>query len=337
MNVDFDPSAAVNFLRGIVRELREKRLWPVAVALIVAIVAVPLLLSKSASSAPVAQAPQSVPPPSAPAPLPALSVQSTPAQSRLTGRARDPFAQQASGKTSTTAAATSTAATAASAVTTAVAATTGTPASSSSGGASASSSSSGESTTSSTTTPTITYYYDAVDLAFGKFGTPLKTYAKAARLRVFPSVATPVAVYLGLKRDAKTAVFLVSLGAMTSGTGKCIPSASDCAFLDLKVGQDEVILIKKTDGSLVPYQLRVTKVYLVQTSSAAAAARLANARVSRAGRRVVVAAQRSAPDLPWPSYSPSTGFLSVATEQSAHSARLQRDIHSGVTLTSQSG
>jgi hypothetical protein len=145
---------------------------------------------------------------------------------------------------------------------------------------------------------------------------------------------TPVVVYLGLKRDGKTAVFLVSLGATTSGTGKCIPSASDCAFLDLKAGQDEVILIKKADGSVVPYQLRVTKVYLVKTSSAAAAARLANARVSRAGQSVVAGTQRSAPDLPWPSYSPSTGFLSTATAHSAHSAQLLQDAHWGVTLPS---
>ena len=44
--------SAMSFRRGIVNDLRERRLWPVAAALVLAIVAVPVLLARSAKTAP---------------------------------------------------------------------------------------------------------------------------------------------------------------------------------------------------------------------------------------------------------------------------------------------
>ena len=89
------------FLRGIANDLRSKKLWPVAAVLIAAIVAVPLALSKTTSShTPVAQASPGTPPPARA--IPALNVQTTPGQSKLTGRARDPFKQQGVSSTSST-------------------------------------------------------------------------------------------------------------------------------------------------------------------------------------------------------------------------------------------
>ncbi len=52
MNFDLDFSVVSRFFRGMVGELRQKKLWPVAALLVVALVAVPVLLSKSASPAP---------------------------------------------------------------------------------------------------------------------------------------------------------------------------------------------------------------------------------------------------------------------------------------------
>ena len=52
-----------NFLNGIVNDFREKKLWPIAVVLVAALVAVPVLLSKSSSSStPEAQVPVAAPP-----------------------------------------------------------------------------------------------------------------------------------------------------------------------------------------------------------------------------------------------------------------------------------
>ena len=64
----------MNILNGIVNDLREKKLWPIALVLLAALVAVPVLLSKSSSSTPEAQVPVTgAATPSAPA-LPAVSV-----------------------------------------------------------------------------------------------------------------------------------------------------------------------------------------------------------------------------------------------------------------------
>ena len=65
MNFDLDFSAVPRFFRGILSDLRQKRLWPVAVILLVAIVAIPVVLANSSSPTPVAQVPVATPPPAA--------------------------------------------------------------------------------------------------------------------------------------------------------------------------------------------------------------------------------------------------------------------------------
>src|SRR5579863_7801058 len=111
MNLEFDFSIVTRFLRGVVAELRQKRLWPVAAVLLAALVAVPILLSKSSSPAPVAQTPASTPPPSSGSSLPAISVQSTPVHTALKGSSRNPFGA-AAGAASPSTSATSSAVTA---------------------------------------------------------------------------------------------------------------------------------------------------------------------------------------------------------------------------------
>lgn len=340
MNFNLDLSAVKAFFQKIIGELREKRLWPVAVALLVAIVAVPVVLSNSSAPAPVRPAPQPTPPPAAATSLRTLNVQTTHAHSRLTGRARDPFTQQkvvvTSTTSSTTTAATTATSTATSAASTAAAATTSTPSSGSSASTNTSTSSAPSSETSPAPSVTVktTYYYDAVDLAFGKFGKQLKTYPDVDRLHIFPSSQSPVAVYLGLKRNAKTAVFLLSSGVSVSGLGKCIPSRTNCDFLDLQVDQPEILLAEGANGVVSTYELEVTRVHLVTVSSAAAAARMANARISHAGRKAVAAARRLTPGLPWPTYSPRTGYLTDPIAHMAKVARLTPDVHLGVILAS---
>src|SRR5262249_61231119 len=58
-------SRPMNTLKGIVNDLRQRRLWPVALALVVALVAVPVLLFPTGKSAPLPRPP---PPRGAPAP-----------------------------------------------------------------------------------------------------------------------------------------------------------------------------------------------------------------------------------------------------------------------------
>jgi hypothetical protein len=170
------------------------------------------------------------------------------------------------------------------------------------------------------------YDYDAADLAFGKFG-ETKTTKNAPRMRMFPSSNSPLVVYLGLKRDAKTAAFLVSNSVTVRGPGKCVPSPSTCDLLYLKVGQQE-LLLTNTNGTVVAYDLKVSNVRLVQVATAAAA-RIAKARVSQQGQLYVKAARHTDPSLPWPSYSQKTGFLTVPGPHVAQDVVQGPDMHMG--------
>ena len=83
-------------LKDIVTDLRQRRLWPVALVLVLALVAVPVLLSKKASSTPVAQLPATGAPTSLSTSGPAVTVEGTPNQTHLKGKARNPFTPQGS-------------------------------------------------------------------------------------------------------------------------------------------------------------------------------------------------------------------------------------------------
>ena len=86
----------MSFFNSIIKDLREKRLWPVAVVLLAGLVAVPMLLSKPAAKVPVAAAPHgSLAVAALPSKaLPVVTVTALTSHERITGRARDPFIQQ---------------------------------------------------------------------------------------------------------------------------------------------------------------------------------------------------------------------------------------------------
>src|SRR6476469_10030255 len=101
----------MNTLKGIVTDLRQRRLWPVALALVVALVAVPVLLHKNASGTPVAQLPATGAPTSLSTSGPAVTVEGTPNQTHLKGKGRDPFTPQNSTPSPSTGAAPATSST----------------------------------------------------------------------------------------------------------------------------------------------------------------------------------------------------------------------------------
>ena len=86
--------------RNMLKELLERKLWPIALVLVIALVAVPVLLTKKAPT-------DIVTPPTGPLPyssgttLPAISVQTSPGNSNLTGKGRSPFTPQHVATTST--------------------------------------------------------------------------------------------------------------------------------------------------------------------------------------------------------------------------------------------
>ena len=271
----------MTFLRSIVNDLREKRLWPVVAALTVALVAVPLVLSSSSGSVQVPQLPPTAPAASPAAAVPAVSVIAAPTNSRLTGPGRDPFTpRKLPPAKATTVSPASTASTAGTPGSNPPAHTAG--GSSPSAGTPAGSGSPAQQEPplrpktparpkipTAPSRPQTTYFVYSVDLAFGRLGQHARTYRNVARLTPFPSAKNPILVFLGIKSDGRTAVFLASSRLWASGRGSCLPSSGKCEFLDLKAGQQERLLVVNAHGGLDEYTLRLSAVRMTPISSGA--------------------------------------------------------------------
>jgi len=304
MNVDFDPSAALGFLRGIVRELREKRLWPFAVALLVAIVAVPVLLSKSSSRPPVAQASAPLPP-SAAISLPAVSVQSAPAPSRLRGTGHDPFAQH-TGKKSVTASATASGATGASGSSTPAARTTATTSGTLPPTTTTPTSITPNAKPTATTTALSATQSYHVTLAITNASGGLATVDPLERLSVLPSSQQPLLVELGVLNGGHRVLFVVQPGTVVNGPGTCTPGPVDCEILSLAQDQTEGISVQSPTGPVSIALFAVTGITTDRNSSATAADK-ARRTESAAGRALLDHSTLSALSLF--RYEPSLGAV----------------------------
>ena len=300
MNVNFDPAVVTAFLRRILTELRESRLWPFAAVLVVAIAAVPFVLTNSSSPQPVAQAPQGAPPPSQATSLPAIDVQTTPSQSRLPGRGRDPFAQQASGTSPTTSTTTATAPSSTAAGVAGSSSTTGssvprvTSVGAGTGGTvslpTATNTTPPSITQSSKPTPTLstlkpTQSYH-VTLAITNSSGGVDTIDPLERLAVLPSDQQPLLVELGVLQEGKRVLFVVEPGTVVSGPGVCTPGPIDCEILSLGQDQTEGISSNSGNGAVQGPLFAVTGITADGHPSVAAADKARNAE-STAGRALL--------------------------------------------------
>jgi hypothetical protein len=307
----------MSFFTGIISELRERKLWPIAVVLIVALVAVPVLLSKKAPTDLITPEAGAGLPYSTGTTLPAISIKTTPGNSQLAGRARNPFTPQHVGTTATTA-------TVASAPATTTAAT-GAGSTGSTGTSPTTSSSSGGSTTSSAapstsaptapkpTTPakpaptglTATQSYQ-VSLAITTSGGNLNTIDPLERLSILPNVKQPLLDELGVLQGGRKVVFVVEPGAVISGPGACTPGPIDCEILTLSPGQTEGVSQQTATGSTPVALFAVNAISAVQHPSVAAANQ-ARRTASQAGRELLANSPLSATSLF--QYDPSVGAV----------------------------
>jgi hypothetical protein len=295
----------MTFLKGILNDLLQRRLWPVPVALLAAIVAVPVLLSKQAP------APAPLPlshGPAAGTPVAAVSVNSSPPDSQPSGPSRDPFTQQAQPKTSTTSTSTGSSSTsqgsaASSSTSSGSAASTG---STSSGGSSTSTSTSTSSSGGSgSTTPAVSpvppgakptpaptgltakeSYDVALSITNSKGG--VNPIDPLERLSPLPSAGQPLVVELGVLQGGHRVLFAVQPGTVVSGPGACTPGPIDCEILS--VAQDQVETVSSGSTSV---SFAVTGITAQQhpSTSAANAARQA---VDKAGRNLLANSPLSA-------------------------------------------
>lgn len=288
----------MSILRDIKTDLVEKRLWPVAVLLLVALVAVPLLLGSSGSakktSGTVAQVPPAATPP--PSGTSVVALEAPKGRAPLAGNVKDPFVQKFLPKPAPTAS-TSTSQPSSGAQTGG----SGSGQSGSSGGSGGNSGGSGNSGGGKKPV----YTTATVDATLTRAGGRPHTYRGLQRLTPLPSSLNPILVFLGVLQDGRTAVFLVSSDAKAQGDGSCKPSRSTCQTVQLKAGQTEFFDLKTSTGT-VQYELDLIR---VRTGSGSARSAAAAGRASRAGRRAL-RAHRSDFSLPAGySWSASTGRL----------------------------
>ena len=234
----------MTFLRSLVQDLVDKRLWPVAIVLVVAAVAVPVVLKKSEPTAKTVAAAHQ---PSKPVVLRGtpVSLQPDGFHNALNGAPlKDPFRQQYLPKPPAVATGQAQPSQTSSSSSSSSPPSSGTTGGTGSGGGGSSKPPANGST--------------KVKLRFGTAGTSLKTY-ELAPLTALPSASNPILIYLGLLKDGKTAAFLVSSDGTPQGDGTCKPSASVCQTLLMKAGDTEFLDLNGDTGA-AQYQLDVLSI-----------------------------------------------------------------------------
>jgi hypothetical protein len=247
---------------GVWQDLRDKRLWPVAAGLLLALVLVPFVLVKPAKQAPAQAGPSVALDAKQLEPINAAKALLKPAEESVSNGSaleaflsKNPFKPIKDLRTEAGVAPTTVATGGNSAATPggAVGGSTG-------GGTGTGGGSTGGSTGGGKTTTTVFTY--TANLRFGPSGHE-QTYKDVHQLTVLPDEKTPLLVFLGVTSDRKKAVFLVDSKLDTSGEGRCKPSNNECTFLYLAQDQDSnEQLFTDVDGT--EYTLRLDKLQRVE-------------------------------------------------------------------------
>jgi hypothetical protein len=87
----------------------------------------------------------------------------------------------------------------------------------------------------------------AVDLTFDGPESAPRTYRNLPRLSMLPNEASPLLIFLGVGADLNDVVFLVDskLRASSEGEGTCSPSPEECATVSIEPGEQQVFLDDK--------------------------------------------------------------------------------------------
>jgi hypothetical protein len=267
----------VSFLRNLWADLIGKKLWPVALLLVGALVAVPVLLGGSGSGGDDAATPAGGGNATAATQI-RVSEETDASTISPVGSKNNPFTQPKVKKEST--------------------ASEETP-SDTSGDTAPATGGTAPSTDTTTTTPTDTTTTPEtdekeeesttsirVDLRFGEPGvSKQKLHSDIARLSALPSADNPIVIYLGVKDDKKTATFLIPADATATGDGVCKPATTNCQTIEMQEGDSTFLDIDLGSG-VRQFRLDVTRVG-EEDEGTAKKASAARARVSNAGRELL--------------------------------------------------
>lgn len=253
------------FFLDLWQDLRAKRLWPIAVALVAATVAVPVLLFKPVSETPPAVS--AAPNDGQKLPVVALDASSVASSHLNVFKEKNPFKALDSSSSASLPGAGGSAPTLANAVAGAVS-TANSSTASASGSSSSGSSSSGSSGGTApvgpdgkTVTSGVHFFTYTADVSFGKRGSE-KTYKSVKELDVLPDGDHPVLSFYGVK-DGKTAVFFLPDPAFRAdGEGTCMPSADNCRFLYLKTDDAHNEATLSSQNGQIEYTVKLTGLHV---------------------------------------------------------------------------
>jgi hypothetical protein len=244
----------MSFVRNLWADLVEKRLWPVAVGLLVALVAIPVLVAKpakdssSASTSPADTALLGADSAALAETKPAVSLGSDGGFRKHVARLgrKDPFIQQAKDKVSKTSEiATVQAGGTTGSPTTITPTPTPTP-------------SPGSTTAPSGGEQPVKLYEWVARVKFGKIDQTKSETVKPAEF--MPSENNPVLLFLGADESGKKALFLVSSEATARGDGTCTPSESSCQIVKLSKGDVQFFEVALSADTVITYELELTDI-----------------------------------------------------------------------------
>jgi hypothetical protein len=273
------------FLLDLWHDLKEKRLWPVAVVLLAGLVAVPVLLAKPADE------------PAAPAPV-ANAAGPTPDVLKQLAKVKLGDDEVGDGSTlgafdpsnpfnppkgaikkqpnAATVAAGPDADKAGSQGSTGDDGSTGTP-----GGGTPSDVPGGlpgDGNTGGGNPPTTTTVYKyVVDLTFTANG-HRRRIKGMEKLDMLPNQSSPLLIFMGVTPKGSNAVFLVDSTLEAAGEGSCKPSASECAFAYIGAGSEYIFTEEDGDS----YTVRIDEIRKVKVSADGKAAKASGAKAHAA-------------------------------------------------------
>ena len=276
----------MSFVTDTWHQLVRRRLWPVALLLLIALVAVPVVLAKDseiASTAPVppaANADTTLTADAAPIVAPATAEEAR--RRHVLGSAKNPF-EPAPAKKVKKAKTQAGAGTGTEVAVTDPATTPGGP----SGGATAPADPGPVVPTPLPEPEAPDYPLYTLTVGFGDSTSDSLSRRKVTRLEALPSAEEPALVYLGVKNGGKAAVFILDSSVTPQGDGQCDPTPESCETLTMREGDTEFFdVLDEAGNPTAQYQLDLVDIKTRRTASAGQARR-AYARHSKAGAKAV--------------------------------------------------
>ena len=247
----------MNFARDLTRDLIAKRLWPVVLVLVGALVAIPLAFGGGGTpSTPGGDLPPVSAPTAAQSATPIELVAPASVASRG-GRVVDPFRRprQAPVTTSSTTSSASGGSTA----------DTG---SAPGGGAGASPPGASPPAESGPVAPKPSLSVYRTTVLWSSTATPKAR--RISRLTALGGVTSPALLYLGVAADRKHALFLLGPDATSTGEAGCLNI--DCRVISLKNGDTQIVDLQPAGAATIQFELKVMSVRRHELASASAAA-----------------------------------------------------------------